>query len=160
MQARNLASRDSIGRDDIIKAVRDRHQQFYGNRKKGSNTGHHGHAMFASGGDGGHKEGAGIGAYGYGGDRDKGTGGRRERQRRGGKGTNEDGGGPAAAVGGDGSSAEATDDGTPEVRCHRCGKKGHWRVECTKELCSRCHGRGHATDVCTTSKKEAVLAAS
>ena len=33
-------------------------------------------------------------------------------------------------------------------------------VSCTEELCSRCHGRGHAADVCPTSKEEAVLAAS
>ena len=45
------------------------------------------------------------------------------------------------------------------MRCYRCGKKGHLRVECTEKLCSRCHGRGHAADVCPTSK-EAVLAAS
>ena len=46
------------------------------------------------------------------------------------------------------------------MRCYRCGKKGHWRVDCTEELCSRCHGRGHAADVRPSSKKEAVLAAS
>ena len=62
--------------------------------------------------------------------------------------------------GGNGSSAKATDGGTSEVRCHRCGKKGHWRIDCTEELCSRCHGRGHAAGVCPTSKKEAVLTAS
>ena len=46
------------------------------------------------------------------------------------------------------------------MRCHRCGKKGHWRVDRTEELRSRCHGRGHAADVCPTSKEKAVLAAS
>ena len=46
------------------------------------------------------------------------------------------------------------------MRCHRCGKKGHWRIDCAEELCSRCHGRGHAADICPTSKEEAVLAAS
>ena len=86
--------------------------------------------------------------------------GRRGRQGRGGKGTDEDGGGSAAAAGGDGSSGKAADGGTSEMRCHRCGKKSHWRVDCTEELCSRCHGRGHAADVCPTSKEEAVLAAS
>ena len=45
------------------------------------------------------------------------------------------------------------------MRCHRCGKKSHWRDDCTEELFSRCHGRGHAADVCPTSKEEAVLAA-
>ena len=44
------------------------------------------------------------------------------------------------------------------MRCHRCGKKGHWRIGGTEELCSRCHGRGHAADVCPTSREEAVLA--
>ena len=46
------------------------------------------------------------------------------------------------------------------MRCHRCGKNGHWRIDWTEKLCSRCHGRGHAADVCPTSKEEAVLAAS
>ena len=53
VEARNIASRDSIGRVDIIKAVRERHHQFSKSRKKGPNTGHAGHAMFAGGGDGG-----------------------------------------------------------------------------------------------------------
>ena len=29
VEARNLSSRDSIGRDDIIKAVRERHHRLY-----------------------------------------------------------------------------------------------------------------------------------
>ena len=160
MEARNLASCDGICRDDIIKAVRERHHRLFGSRKKGSNAGHAGHAMFDGGGDGGQRKGAGGGAHRKGGGRGKETGGRRGRQGRGGKGTNEDGGGSAAAAGGDGSSAKAADGGTSEVKCHRCGKKGHWRIDCTEELCSRCHGRGHAADVCPTSKEEAVLAAS
>ena len=45
------------------------------------------------------------------------------------------------------------------MRCHRCAKKGHWRVDCTEELYSRRHGRGHAVDVCPTSKEKPVLAA-
>ena len=160
VEARNLASRDSIGRDYIIKAVRERHHRLSGSRKKGSNAGHAGHAMFAGGGDGGHRK-EDIGdAHGKGGGRGKGKGGRWGRQGRGGNGTNEDGSGLATAAGGDGSSAKAADGGTSEVRCHRCGKNGHWRVDCTEELCSRCHGRGHAADVCPTSKEEAVPAVS
>ena len=77
-----------------------------------------------------------------------------------GEGTNEDGAGSVAAAGGDGSSAKAAEGGTFEVRFYRCGKKGHWRVDCTEELCSRCHGRGRAADACPASKEEAVLAAS
>ena len=59
VEARNLASRYSIGRADIIKAVRKRHHRLSGNRKKGSNAGHAGHAMFAGGcgGGGGRGEG-------------------------------------------------------------------------------------------------------
>ena len=114
--------------------------------------------MFAGGGDGGHRKGAGGGAHGKGGGRGKRKGGRRERQGRVSKGTNEHGGGSAAAAGGDVSSVKAGDGGTSEVRCHRCRKKGHWRIDCTEELCSRCHGRGHAADVCPTSKEEALLA--
>ena len=179
MEARNLASRDSIGRDDIIKVVRERHHRLSGNRKKGSNAGHAGHAMFAGGGGGGRRKGGGgggrkkggggggrrkgggSGAHGEGGGRSERKGGRREQLviGRGGKGTNEDGGGSAAATGGNGSGAKAAEGGTSEVGCHRCGKKGHGRVNCTEELCSPCHGRGHA-DVCPTSKEEAVLAAS
>ena len=62
VEARNLASRDSIGRDDIIKAVRERHHRLSGNRKKVSNAGHADHAMYAGGGGGG-------GGRGKGGDR-------------------------------------------------------------------------------------------
>ena len=51
-------------------------------------------------------------------------------------------------------------------RCYLRGERlqvwqeGHWRVDCTEELCSRCYGRGHAPDVCRRSKKDAVLAVS
>ena len=116
--------------------------------------------MFAGGGGGRRRKGAGGDAHRKGGGRGRGKGGRRGQQERGGKGTSEDGGGSAAAAGGDGSSAEAAEGGTSEVRCHRCGKKGYWRVDCTEKLCSRCHGRGHAADVCPTPKDGAVLAAS
>ena len=160
VEARNFASRDSIGRDDITKAVRERHHRLSGSRKKGFNAGHAAHAMFTGGGDGGHRKGAGGGAHGKGGGRGKGRGGRRGRQGLGGKGTNEDGGDPSAAAGCDGSIDKAADSGTSEVGCHRCGKKGHWRIDCTEELCTRCHGRGHAADVCPASKEKAVLAAS
>ena len=110
--------------------------------------------MFAGDGGGGRRKGVGGGAHG------KGKGGRRGQQGRGGKGANEDGGGSAAATGVNGSSAKAAEGGTSEVICYRCGKKGHWKVDCAGELCSRCHGRGHAAGVCPTSKEEAVLAAS
>ena len=103
VEERNLASRDSIGRDDIIKAVRERHSRLSGSRRKGLNAGHAGHAMFAGGDDGGHKKGSGGGVHGKGGSHGKGKDGRRRRQGHGGKGTNEDGGGSAAAAGGDGS---------------------------------------------------------
>ena len=80
VEARNLASRDSIGRDDIIKAIREGHHRLSGSRKKGSNAGHAGRAMFAGGGDGGHRKGAGGGAHRKGGGREKGKGGRRGRK--------------------------------------------------------------------------------
>ena len=56
VEARNVVSRDSIGRDDIIKAVRERHHRLSENRKKGSNAGHAGPAMFdaAAAGHAGH----------------------------------------------------------------------------------------------------------
>ena len=57
VEARNLASRDSIGREDTIKVVRERHHRLSGSRKKGSNAGHAGHAMFAGGGDGAKEKG-------------------------------------------------------------------------------------------------------
>ena len=47
VEPRNLASRDVIGRDDIIKAVRERHHRLFRGSKKGSNAGHVGHVMFA-----------------------------------------------------------------------------------------------------------------
>ena len=98
VEARNLASRESIGCGDIIMAVRERHHPLSGSRKKGSNAGHAGHAMFAGGGDGGHKKRAGGGVHWKGVGRGKRKVGRRGRHGRGGKGTNEDGGGSAAAA--------------------------------------------------------------
>ena len=62
VETRNLASLDSIGRDDIIKAVRERHRRLSGRMKNGSNAGHAGYAMFAGGGDCSHRKGAGGGA--------------------------------------------------------------------------------------------------
>ena len=49
--------------------------------------------------------------------------------------TNEVGGGSAAAVGGDGSSAETTEGSAPVRGCYRCGKEGHIRANCTEKLC-------------------------
>ena len=46
VEARNLASGDSIGRDDIIKVVRERHHRLSGSGKKGFNIVHAGYAMF------------------------------------------------------------------------------------------------------------------
>ena len=96
MEARNLTSRDSIGRDDIIKAVRECHRRLFGSRKKGSNVGPAGHAMFAGNGGVGRIKRAGGGVHGKGGGHGKGKGGRRGQQGRGGKSTNDYGGGSAA----------------------------------------------------------------
>ena len=178
MEARDLTYRDSIGRDDIIKGVRERYQRISGSRKKGSNAGHAGHAMFAGGGGGGGRgKGGGGGRRWKGGNGSRGKGGKQGKHGRGARGTNEDGGGSAAVAGDDGSSAKAAEGSTPEVRCYRCGKKGHSKADCTEELCSRCKGRehtadvfpasaekrcsrctgrGHAADVCPSSKGEAV----
>ena len=68
VEARNLSSRDSIGRNDIIKAVREQHHRLSENRKKVSNAGHASHAMFADGGGGGRRKGAGGGAHRKGGE--------------------------------------------------------------------------------------------
>ena len=98
-EARNLASRDSsTGREEIIKARRERRHQLSANRKKGSNSGH---ALYAGDGAGG--------GHGKGGGHGNGKGGRRGKHGRGGRGTNEDSGGSAAAAGGDGTSAKATE---------------------------------------------------
>ena len=101
VEARNLASRDSIGRDDIIKAVRERHHRRSGNRKKRSNAGH-GTLTGGGGGDGGDGRGKGE-------DGGKGKGERRGRKGRGSRGTNEVGDDSAAVAGGDGSNAKAID---------------------------------------------------
>ena len=63
VEARDPAFRDSIGRDDIIKAARERHHRLSGSEKKGSNAGHVGHAMYAGGGGGscGREKGGGRG---------------------------------------------------------------------------------------------------
>ena len=132
---------------------------FSENKKKDSNAGHASHVMFTGGGGGGRRKGGG-GAHGIGGGRGKGKGGRRGQQGRGGKSTDEGVGGSVAAAGGVDSSAKTAEGGTSEERGYRRGKKDHWRVDCTEELCSRCYGRGHAPDVCRRSKKDAVLAVS
>ena len=104
VEARILASRESIGRQEIIKAVRERHHRLSGNRKRGSNCGH---ALYA--GDGGGR--------GKSGGRGNGKGRRRGKNGQGGRGTNEDGGGSAAAAGFDSSSAKATEGSIPARGC-------------------------------------------
>ena len=148
--ARNLASRDSVGRDGIMKAVRERHHQLSGYSKNWSNARHVIHATFAGGGRGCRRNVGGGGAHGKGGCRSKGKGRRGGQQGQGGNGTKESGGGSAATAGGDGN--KAAEGSTSEVRYYTCGKKGRRRVDCTEELRSQCHGRGHATDVCPSSK--------
>ena len=59
VETRNLASRDSIGRKEIIKTVRERHHRFSGSRKQGSNSGHAPYAGERAGG--GHGKGGGHG---------------------------------------------------------------------------------------------------
>ena len=71
-EARNLASRGSTGREEIIKAVRERHPRLSENRKKGSNSGH---TLYAGDGAGG--------GHGKGGGHDNGKGGRRGKHQRG-----------------------------------------------------------------------------
>ena len=61
VEAGNLAPRDSIGRHEITKAVRERHHPLYRNGKSGSNAGHAGQAMYAGGGGGGDGGGRGKG---------------------------------------------------------------------------------------------------
>ena len=107
VEARNLAPRDSIGRE-IIRVVRDRHHRLSGNRKRGSKFGH---ALYAGDGAGG--------GHGKGGGRGNGKGGRRGKHGRGGRGIDEVGGGSAAAAGGDGSSAKATESSAPVRGCYR-----------------------------------------
>lgn len=118
----------------------------FGNRTKGSNSGL---ALYA--GDGA------SGSHGKGRRHGIGNRGRRGKHGRVCRGTNEVGGGPAAAVGGNGNSAKAVEGSAP-TRCYGCGKQGHIRANCTKKLCSRCNGRGHTANVTPTSKKQAVLA--
>lgn len=89
VEARNLAYRDSIGRDDIIKTVRERHHRRPGNRKKGAYAKYISHDMYASGG-GGSREKDGDGG--------KGKGGKQGKHGHGGRGTNENGGGSAAVA--------------------------------------------------------------
>ena len=162
VEVKNLASRDKIGSDGIIKTAYERNHWLSGNRKKGCNAGLAVHATFASesgGGDGRGKGGGGGGGCGKGGDDGgHGKGGRRGQQGRGGKGTNEDGGGSAAAAGGGGGSAKAAEGSTPEAGCYRCGKWSRWKADYTEERCSRCQGQEHTADVCQRprSSNEAV----
>ena len=53
VEAEHLASRDLIGRDDIIQGVRVRHHRLPVSRNKVSNAGHAVHALYAGGGCGG-----------------------------------------------------------------------------------------------------------
>ena len=143
MEARNLASGDSIGRDDTNNAVRKLIRRLSGKRKKGSNAGHASRAMYA-GSDGGS-------GRGKSGDSRRQKGRRRGQHGRGVIGTNEGGGGSSTAARGDGSSAKATSGSTPVGKCHRSGKKGYWRSGCTAKLCSRCQGQQRSADACPTS---------
>ena len=104
VEARDLESRHGIDRDDILKAVRERHHRRSGNKKKGSNV------RFAGNGEGRKRASDGGG-------RGKGIGRRQGQQGRAGKGSKEDSGGSAAAAGGHGSSAKAAEGGTSELRC-------------------------------------------
>ena len=157
MEANTLASGDTIGRNDVIKAVQARHYRLSGSRKKRSNAGHAGRAMFAGGGgDGGGirgKDGSG-GGHGKGRGHGNGKGGRRRQQERRGESTNEDGGGSAAAASGNGSSGKVTEGSTPEARCYMCERKDNLKANCTRVLCSRCPGRGYPTGVCPASTEK------
>ena len=144
VEARNLVSRDSIGCEEIIKAVRERHHRLSRNRKEGSISGH---ALYVGDGAGG--------GLGKDGGRCNGKGVRWGKHGRSGRGTNEVGGGSATAAVGDGSTAEAAE-GSAQMRgSYRCGKQGHIRANCTEKLCSRCND---TVDVCPMSKEEAALA--
>ena len=136
LEARNLTSHNNTGREEIIKARRERHHRLSGSRNKASN---YGHALYAGDGAGG--------SHGKGGGRGNGKDGRRGKHGRGGRGTNEVGDGLDAVADGDGSSAKANE-GSASVRgCYGCGKEGHIRANCTDKLCTRCNGRGHTADV-------------
>ena len=80
MEARNFASRDSIGLDDVIKAVRERHNRRFGHKKNGFNAGHADHGILAGGGRGGRGKGGGGGAHGKRDRRGKGKRGRRKHR--------------------------------------------------------------------------------
>ena len=104
---RSLASRGSTGREEIVKAVRDRHHGLSENRKKRSNSGHT--LCAGDGASGGHGKGGGHGS---------GKGGRRGKHGRGGEGTNEVGGGSATVADGDGSGVKATEGSAPVRWCY------------------------------------------
>ena len=100
VEAGNLASGDSIDRDEIINGVEERHRRLSGNKKWDPTLAMQ--AMLctpAAAVTVAERKGGGNG-------REKGR--RREQHERGSRGTNEDGGGSAAAAGSDGCSAEAT----------------------------------------------------
>ena len=146
MEARNLASRDSIGRDDIIRVVRERDHRPSGNRKKGSNALH---AMLAGGGSGGGGRGNGTG----GGGRGNGRSGRQGHEGRGGKTPTKSVVARSPLPVAKAAAPKDTKGSNPEARCYRRGKKGQWKADCTEELCSRCQGRGHALGVPASAEK-------
>ncbi|CAN0489075.1 unnamed protein product, partial [Laminaria digitata] len=79
IEVRNLASRDSVSREEIIKAVRERHHRLSGNRKKGSAPSDH--AVYAGDAAGGGRGNG--GGRGKGGGRWKGGSGRGRNHGRG-----------------------------------------------------------------------------
>lgn len=50
VEARTPASHDDIGREEVLKGIRERHHRLHGNKKKGPSAGH---AMYAGDGAGG-----------------------------------------------------------------------------------------------------------
>ena len=123
-EARNLASRDSTGREEIIKAVREGHHGFSVNKNKGSESGN---ALYAGDGTGG--------GHGKGGGHGNEKRGRRGKHGLRVRGNKEHGGGAEAAAGGDGSSAKSTEGSALVRACYRCGKEDNLRANCTEKLC-------------------------
>ena len=56
-----------------------------------------------------------------------------------------------------GISANASDiSDRQEIKCYKCGKKGHIRPKCeAKSLsCNKCHSKSHSTNVCRFNKPD------
>ncbi|CAM9744481.1 unnamed protein product [Scytosiphon promiscuus] len=137
-----LLSSENLQLSDIIRVVGAHHWYF---SRRNDNQPHFSYALTAAG-DGAQQ-------------RARNGGKRGGRNRR--KGDRKQGESGHSAGRGSTSGERTGSDGR---RCHRCGRMGHIRPDCTTPesdlpaVCENCDGFGHTSDVCTSEVEEVTLA--